>query len=118
MNYQEINPLELPYKLAASDKYRMPNIPAVYFLISEADEILYIGRTDSLFIRWSNHRILKKAKNPQNCRLAYYESAVKDLADMEIFFIHKFNPLLNRVRYHNRRPSDLLVYTPDATEKP
>ena len=41
--------------LAFEHRYDLPPIPAMYFVLSEQREIVYIGETENLNARWKSH---------------------------------------------------------------
>ena len=52
MNFEELPCLPLSRRL------ELPDVPAIYFAVSEVDEVLYVGRALSLRARWrgTHHR--------------------------------------------------------------
>lgn len=75
----------------------LPNSPGVYFVLSTNDEVLYVGRTFSLFIRWQTHHRRTQLETLPGVRIAWL--SVDDptrLSELERTYIEHFQPPLNR----------------------
>lgn len=59
--------------LPIPDRYHLPKIGAVYFVLSESDSIEYIGKAKNLFKRWRTHECCMNLDNPKSCRVAWIE---------------------------------------------
>jgi len=93
-----VNPLDLPSK-PLSLRSKLPSCPAIYFVISDSDEILYIGKSINLANRWVQHHRFKQLSLYPNARIAWLQSnEVELLFEIESSLIESFNPLLNRSR--------------------
>jgi excinuclease UvrABC nuclease subunit len=76
-------------------KGNLPTCPAVYFVLSQKKEILYIGRADNLRNRWQNHHRFAQV-NRSGTQIVWMEVADKsDLPEIERNLISVFKPLLN-----------------------
>ncbi|HEY9874498.1 MAG TPA: GIY-YIG nuclease family protein [Candidatus Obscuribacterales bacterium] len=88
--------------LSLSKKGELPRVPAIYFCISESDEILYIGRTINLASRWQQHHRYSQLQTMGQVKLAWLQvSSPAYLPDMEKALIMRYKPRLNR--FSNKR---------------
>jgi len=78
-----------------SDYARLPNLRAIYFVLSESAEILYIGRTDSLAMRWRQHHLRARLRQMKNISIAWLEIDAESARPTEILLINQFRPPLN-----------------------
>jgi predicted GIY-YIG superfamily endonuclease len=95
MNIADINPLALP-SLPLSDRFKLPNLPAIYFVIS-GEQIIYIGQTTSLTRRFLSHHKLKEfiGASPEPC-VAWLEcNDLSLLKQIEYALIKHFAPTSN-----------------------
>ena len=100
----EINPLTLP-SLPLTEKHKLPNLPAVYFAIAEAGEVLYIGRSKSLAARWAAHHRYVELKTIENVRIAWIHCNDESLLpEIEEALIKYFLPTLNSKPNQHRKP--------------
>ncbi len=89
-----INPLTLP-SLALAPRRKLPHCSAIYFVL-DGDQVVYIGQTNSLLLRWQAHHKLKECKSLKNPRIAWIEISDKTLAwEIEVALIDWFKPCLN-----------------------
>lgn len=82
--------------LPLTSKQLLPKIPALYFVISEAEQVLYVGATQSLGTRWQSHHRLRQLDQYANVRIAWLP--VADSAErqrLERQAIEQFQPLFN-----------------------
>jgi hypothetical protein len=70
----------------------------IYFAISKANEILYIGRSVDFNNRWKNHHKLKKLEEMECIKIAWLEVNDSLLSEIELMLIGHFNPPLNETR--------------------
>ncbi|MEH2034034.1 MAG: GIY-YIG nuclease family protein [Nostoc sp.] len=91
-----INLSDLP-SLTLNEKNKLPEITSIYFVISEKDEILYIGRTINLRQRWAtHHRLTEFLSQHETAKVSWVE--VKEaslLISLEKSMISYFKPSLN-----------------------
>lgn len=106
MQVTDINPLALP-SLAISERKKLPNIAACY-LVLENENVIYVGQSTNLVLRWLNHHKFKKFnERAKDIRIAWLECADSSLLkQIEIALIHWFDPELNSV---NRKKSQALI---------
>jgi hypothetical protein len=86
---------DLPY-VKFADLESLPEISAVYFAVSMAGEILYVGKTINLKTRWRNHHRHKQLVRLWCEKIAWLEYDAADLLEHEYRMIHIFRPILNR----------------------
>lgn len=100
-----INLLELP-SLPLSELNALPKkVPAIYFVISSTNEVLYIGRAFDLNQRWSNkrHQHQKALEQLDGVRVSWLQVDDRNLLpELEYEFIERFTPLLNSVNNARR----------------
>lgn len=96
---ESINPLDLP-SVALKEKNQLPEIASIYFVISEKDEILYIGRTVNLKQRWAtHHRLTEFLSQHETAKVSWIEvQEVNLLSSLEKSMISHFKPNLNGKR--------------------
>nr|WP_290224204.1 helix-turn-helix domain-containing protein [Trichocoleus desertorum] len=88
-----INPLALP-ALPLLKRYKLPNLPAIYFVLEE-QTVIYIGRTVSLLQRWMSHHHLKHLQD-RDVRIAWFQCDNLDAhSTLEAQLIKAFKPELN-----------------------
>lgn len=93
---QVVNPLELPSLPLDRRKAFPAKVPVIYFALSEAGEVLYIGQTVNLPIRWKAHHRFEKLKEIGNVKIAWMEvSDCSLLSSIEEALIKYFDPPLN-----------------------
>lgn len=94
----EIDVLTLP-SLPFERRNDLPNIAAIYFVLSGKGDMLYIGRTKKLCFRFLSHHRLSDFKQTAQVRIAYL--TVTDatlLPSIEKAMIAYFDPPLNCLR--------------------
>ena len=95
ISLDQIDPLSLP-SLPLTLKYNLPNIKAIYFVL-EGDEVVYIGRTNKLSLRWQSHHILNLLQDEVSAKITWLELAQESNANsLEILLIRKYQPNLNK----------------------
>ena len=78
------------------NKDKLPSLPAIYFVLNQANEIQYIGQSKDLLKRWKSHHKLKDLKNVRQPKIAYLIFNLPDLLyEVEQALIEYFNPPLN-----------------------
>lgn len=78
-----------------SNRGMLPPVSAVYFGLSETNEILYIGQAVLLRARWRSHRALSQGVT----RIAWLPCRVNKLSTWERRLIRHYHPVLNIVMY-------------------
>lgn len=73
--------------------------PCIYFLLNDASEVVYVGKSVSLMTRIGTHHISGK----QFSRVAVYHSSLETLDADEMRFIEKYRPPLNIVGRNGQR---------------
>ncbi len=93
---ESIDLLALP-SVQLSDKRSLPHCPAIYFVL-DGEEIVYIGQTNSLLLRWQAHHKLKECKALENPRIAWIEISDTTLVlDIEAALIEWFKPMMMKL---------------------
>jgi hypothetical protein len=87
---------------------QLPAISAVYFIVVDPDDVLYIGQARSLRHRWTqgHHRALDAIGN--NPRIAWLPTELSKLAEVENDLLKLFRPPLNN-RAPQAQPARLIV---------
>ena len=85
------------------DKRLLPNKAAVYFIIQETGEILYIGASVRLKQRWEAHLKARIAEEMGATRVAWMLVPDAMLDQVEALMIRHYLPALN-VRRKPRKP--------------
>jgi hypothetical protein len=96
---------DLP-RLPFSERGKLPDCPAVYFVTS-GDELLYIGCSGSLRHRWATHHRLKQFSLIPNVVIAWLETPIENIYRVEDASIVRFQPRYNKhVGVPNRGQGD------------
>jgi hypothetical protein len=96
---EKIDIQSLP-NLSLEERSQLPNVPAIYFVLSQGDSILYIGRAKSLCLRWQTHHRIAAFKTLSSIRIAWLTvSSPALLPQIEKALIEHFHPPYNG---HNR----------------
>lgn len=71
--------------LPIMERAKLPKIPAIYFVITAYNKLLYVGRTENLFNRWGNHRRYQQfIETDSQSRIAWFEIEENNLESMPI----------------------------------
>jgi len=89
---QDINPLDLP-SVNFEQKYLLPEISGIYFVVDGEKNIIYIGRATNIKKRWMNHH---QMNNCSDCKIHWMEVKGKTQLKLEHQYITKFRPKLNK----------------------
>jgi hypothetical protein len=82
--------------LKIPERYNLPEIGAIYFVLSANNEIEYIGKAKKLRKHWRSHECCMNLDSPKTCRVAWFEVLSEDeRTQAEKQLIRKFNPKLN-----------------------
>lgn len=93
---ETVNPSMLP-ALPFTERAKLPNVAAIYFVLDAEHDVLYIGRAKSLCFRWQNHHRIGDFRKGINLWIAYL--SVTDAAllpSIEKALIAHFDPPVNR----------------------
>ncbi len=90
-----VNPILLPsVRLDALGK--LPEIAAIYFVLNDKEEVLYIGKTENIKQRWNSHDKKELLERTRNTRITYFPVAsVERLNEIETTLIEWFKPEYN-----------------------
>ncbi len=69
---EDIKPYTLPYQFL-SRRQNLPEVSAIYFVISGQDVIHYIGQTVNLRVRWQKHHRLRQCEKYPDCKIVWFE---------------------------------------------
>lgn len=76
----------------------LPDVPAIYFAVSEVDEVLYVGRALSLRARWrGTHHRKAELEEAKDVRIYWLVCEATELTQKETGFIEVFDPPLNGI---------------------
>ncbi len=90
-----IDPFKLP-SLPLTWNRALPKCAAIYFVISENKQILYIGSTVNLNSRWFRHERCRELANTGNVKIAWFQvSDISILTELESQSIRSYQPSLN-----------------------
>lgn len=91
-------PAELP-SLPLNQKRELPRVPAVYLVLGEHSEVLYIGKSGSLSHRWVRHHRASELQKLRDVRVAWIEMETRELLEeVERVLIDHFSPRMNGLR--------------------
>lgn len=77
-------------------KLLLPHAPGVYFVLDAEKNVLYIGRTKSLCIRWLNHHRLQQFEKLMSLSIAWLLlTSLDELSEVEACCIDYFQPPYN-----------------------
>lgn len=79
------------------DYRTLPNIPACYLVIEDCDNVIYVGQSSTLALRWGSHHKLEQLKERNtNIKIAWIECKDTNLLPiLERQLILHFKPELN-----------------------
>lgn len=83
--------------VALEDRSELPNTPCIYFAIDSNNVVQYIGQTANANKRWKSngHHKYEKLSQLLSVRIAYLETDIDLLNDIEKALIEYFDPPLN-----------------------
>jgi hypothetical protein len=95
VNLENLDLATLP-NMPLTERKNLPPRPGIYFVFNQSEELVYIGRTISLCLRWSKHHRLQELLRMPHARIAWFaHDDVEDLPAIEAAFISKCQPQLN-----------------------
>lgn len=94
-----------PY-LLFRDRQFLPDVPVIYFVLDDYNELLYLGKTIDLYRRWKNHH---RAPQMEDFYRIYWRLSerTKERAAMETFFIRYLYPQWNNTAVASMREKDM-----------
>lgn len=105
------NPAHLPY-VSMSELSSLPEVPAVYFVLSADFSILYVGQARRLLTRWKSHHRRHIYMKLPGTQLAWFEVDVPWLRYLEKECIAYYKPRDNRVVVPNKSYTKVVVRMP------
>lgn len=102
MDISAVDPSMLP-SLSLDQRNALPDCPAIYFVLSPDDVVLYIGKTVKLMMRWKAHHRYRQCAAIPGVRIAWL--SLTDTPDLlnaiEQACIEYFEPTFNRQHLPN-----------------
>jgi excinuclease UvrABC nuclease subunit len=116
MNKASIDPLKLP-KILLSQRKNLPTVCAIYFVLHE-NEIVYIGKANSLKHRWESHHRLKEFKKMSgDIHIAWLIcDSLQFLDEIERLMIAQFKPRINGSSVEYATPRTTIYLEPELME--
>jgi hypothetical protein len=84
----------LPF-LPLSRLSELPTCSAIYFVLLEGGELLYVGRAVNLNTRWKTHHRYKQFESMESILISWIEVEPLNLDEVEAEFIASLQPKLN-----------------------
>jgi excinuclease UvrABC nuclease subunit len=89
--------VELLPSLPLQKRLLLPNIAAVYFVLSNTTEVLYVGRSQSLCFRWQSHGLFYELEAIESVKIAWIPVDTEaNLISLEASCIAYFQPPYNK----------------------
>lgn len=103
------------------DRRHIPHESAVYFVIDSADEVIYVGKSVDIRVRWKTHHLLPLLAKGAGLRIAWLvpERAGR-LEEIESEMIRSIRPTLNVIGKPRENPFTAVVnipFEPDLLER-
>lgn len=91
------------------DRDQLPCGPGIYFITSSDDALLYIGRSNDIHFRWTNHHKIGDVDfTGSHSRIHWMLIAdIEVIPGVEVRLIHRFRPPLN-IQHGIRRSAPLI----------
>jgi excinuclease UvrABC nuclease subunit len=94
-SYCQTDLSQLPW-LPLDQRQDLPDVPAVYLVLTGDGQVLYIGKTASLQGRWKGHHRQIQFDRIGKVRLAWIEVETEEfLGEVEQLLIEHFSPVMN-----------------------
>jgi len=77
-----------------AQRKHLPRVSGIYLLVRD-DEVIYVGKSSNLRVRWQNHHKEAQIKDPENVEIFYFFADNQMLDSIESALIGWFNPDLN-----------------------
>jgi hypothetical protein len=97
IDIERLDPFSLP-SVSFDERDELPEVSGIYFAISQAKTILYIGKASSIRKRWTSHHRFEELKPYKEVRIAWFTYITQDdeqLTELEKDCICHFKPSLN-----------------------
>lgn len=85
---------QLP-SLPAEERASLPDSSGVYIVVSDEQEVLYVGRSVNLRVRWATHMRWQWIKNLTGVRIYWDAMPCADIESGEDFYIASLKPSWN-----------------------
>ena len=90
-----VKPTLLPF-IRLDNLEKLPEIAAIYFVLNDKEEVLYIGKTENIKQKWSSYGKQELLKATRNVIITYFPVAsVDSLNQIETTLIKWFKPEYN-----------------------
>lgn len=77
-------------------RWSLPTVQCVYFVLSSKNQVLYIGQTKNLANRWRTHTLYKALKTLNNIRIVWMQISDESLLlEVEEILINHYQPEFN-----------------------
>lgn len=97
VDVEKLDPFSLP-SVSFDERDELPEVSGIYFVISQAKTILYIGKATSINKRWISHHKFEELKPYNKVKIAWFTYVMQNneqLAELEKDCICHFKPSLN-----------------------
>ena len=97
VDVERLDPFALP-SVSFDERDNLPGVSGIYFVVSQAKTILYIGKAISIRKRWTAHHRFEELKPYKDVRIAWFTYPAQNdeqLLELEKDCICHFRPLLN-----------------------
>lgn len=84
----------LPF-VTFDNRKKLPPFTAIYFALSPTNDVLYIGRSSQLKVRWQSHHRIPDLEKMQCASIAWFECKEDELEPLERSLIDMYQPSLN-----------------------
>lgn len=101
---------------AFGDWRKLPPVSAVYFVIVPDSEVFYIGQAVDLKRRWAGRHEVKKFDFVEGTRIAFLRADESELKTLEVQYIRRFRPTLNRYQTGESRTAHVQSKVSEATK--
>ena len=83
-----------------ADRASLPNIPAIYYATDWSGQVLYVGESKNIYLRWNSRRFgahhkLNELSQYYGVKLRYWQRPLWRLDHDEAVEIERFDPPLN-----------------------
>ncbi|MBD2772564.1 GIY-YIG nuclease family protein [Iningainema tapete] len=104
---------ELP-SLALNARQYLPTCTCIYIVLNSLNQVLYVGKASNLQARWLRHHRfeqLNKINKKTSVRIAWIVCDEVQLNQLELYYIEKYCPLLNKTSVEARKiiPSQTIL---------
>lgn len=99
--------------LSIYERTKLPNLPAIYFVITSSNKLLYIGMSQNLNQRWYNHhryqQFIESDPNCKICWLGFDAMFSESIADIERELISELDTQYNRIGKNGKHTTQINI---------